>query len=106
MAAPQPGVTLTFQLVLGQSTQLSVGLEGRVAFVITNNDTVNSVAVGFGTGNNATSAMHVISPGGVMMFGEITSTLGGAPGVGHRVLRHDIAATPVTGNPQIAFTEW
>lgn len=107
MAAPQPGVTLTFTLNTSP-TQLSTGLSNRRGFLIQNNDTANNVSVGFGTLNNATASplMFVILPGSIMSMGESNNASGTGPQAGSSVPNTDISATSVAGTPEIAFMEW
>lgn len=106
MAAAQPNVTLTFTLSPTVSTQLSVGLQTRRGFLLSNGDQQNSIAVGFGTNNGATVAMHIIPPGGVMAIGEAGNVSGAGPQAGANCPNTDIAAIALAGAPSVAFTEW
>lgn len=108
MAVAQPGVTLTFAVPVGTSIQLSIGLQNRHGLLITNNDPINPVSIGFGTNNAATASMHVIPGGGKLVMGESQNVSGAGPQAGSSVPVSDIAAVAVTGSPgvNIAFTEW
>lgn len=96
MAAAQINVTTVFTLAVGTSTQLAPPNSSRREVMITNNDTVNAVQIAHGTNNQAQLGGHRIPPGGKMTLGPWEASWG---------WNLDIAASAVSGTPQIAYTE-
>ena len=96
MAVATPGVTTSFTLSTGASTQLGNINPNRRYILINNNDKSNAVAFAHSTGNQATAQHHQIPPGSFYEFGPFE------PGWG---LLGDIAAIAVSGTPQISYLE-
>lgn len=92
MAGPAAtGVTMVFTLNASTPTQIAPANSGRRWLLITNSDPSNTIAVGFGTNNGATTVMHQIPAQCAM---ELL-----APPYG------DVSAIALAGTPQCAYTE-